>query len=248
MCSFFSTPNSLFVLHTSRHFILSNPFYLVSQDVSLSKKKRHTKWQNVTSSSVSAFNRNFTFGSIYYVLPVKIISFTAGWINDYVKLNWTVSIELNVDNYELQRSDDGINFYTIYVHTPYNRNGTEFYSYEDMKTVNGTAFFRLKINNLGSQVNYSPVVIVSVNNAGKEFYVISNPVGISIDLYAGEAIKGLYTYTIVNTAGQIMQAGALDIKNAGTYLIYLKPTVVKGAYILIVQNETNKLQKIIIKK
>jgi hypothetical protein len=203
---------------------------------------------NVTSSSVSAFNRNFTFGSVSYVLPIKIISFTAGRMNGYTKLNWTIGSELNVANYELQRSDDGISFYTIHVHLPYNRNSTEFYSYDDHKILNRTAFYRLKINNLSSQVNYSPVVTVSVNIAGKEFYVITNPVDASIDLYAGAAIKGRYNYTIVNTAGQLMQAGTLDIKNAGTYSIFLKPTIVAGAYILVVQNETNQLQKMIIKK
>jgi hypothetical protein len=203
---------------------------------------------NITSSSVSAFNRDFTFGSIAYTLPIKIISFTAGRMNDYTKLNWTIGSELNVANYELQRSDDGIVFYTINIQLPYNRNGTEFYSYYDQKILNGTAFYRLKINNLGSQVNYSPVVTVSANTPGNEFYVITNPVTANIDLYAGAAIKGLYNYTIVNTAGQVLQAGTLDIKNAGTYSIYLKPTIVAGAYILVVQNETNKLQKMIIKK
>jgi hypothetical protein len=203
---------------------------------------------NVTSSSVSAFNRNFTFGSVSYVLPIKIISFTAGRINGYTKLNWTIGSELNVASYELQRSDDGIGFYTIQLQLPYNRNGTEFYSYDDRKILNGTAFYRLKVNNLSSQVNYSPLVTVSVNTAGKEFYVITNPVDASIDLHAGAAIKGSYNYSIINTAGQLMQAGILDIKNEGTYSIFLKPSIVAGAYILLVQNETNRLQKMIIKK
>lgn len=203
---------------------------------------------NVTSSSVSAFNRNFTFGSISYTLPIKIISFTAGRMNGYTKLNWTIGNEMNVANYELQRSDDGISFYTINIHQPYNRNGTGFYSYDDRKVLNGTTFYRLKVNNLSRQVNYSPIVTVSENMTGREFYVLTNPVNANIDLYAGAAIKGLYNYTIVNTDGQLVQAGTMDIKNAGTYSIYLKPAIVAGAYILVVQNEANKLQKMIIKK
>jgi len=203
---------------------------------------------NITSPSVSAFNRNFTFGSIAYTLPVKIISFTAGRTNDYTKLNWTIGSELNVARYELQRSDDGISFYTIYTQLPFNRNGTEFYAYDDKKYVSGTAFYRLKIIDLSTQINYSPVVTVSANASGKEFYVVTNPVDVAITLYAGSAIKGLYNYTIVNTAGQLMQAGTVDIKNAGTYSIYLKTTITPGAYVLVVQNETNRLQKMIIKK
>ena len=85
-------------------------------------------------------------------------------------------------NYELQRSDDGINFYTIYTHAPFNRNGTEFYSYDDRKVLNGTAYYRLKINNLGTQINYSHIVTVSVTATDKSLYVITNPVDASIDL------------------------------------------------------------------
>lgn len=203
---------------------------------------------NVTSTSVSTFNRNFTFGSVSYVLPIKIISFTAGRMNDYTKLNWTIGNELNVAHYELQRSEDGISFYTISTHNPYNRNSTEFYHYDDRKILKGIAFYRLKVNNLSSQVNYSHIVTVSDNRTGKDFYVITNPVASNIDLYAGAAIKGFYNYTIINTAGQVVQAGTLDIKNAGVYSIYLKPATVAGAYILVVQNEANKLQKMIIKK
>jgi hypothetical protein len=203
---------------------------------------------NVTSNSVSAFNTNFTFGSISYVLPLQIISFTAGRMNDYTKLNWTIGNELNVDRYELQRSDEGINFYTIYSHGAFNRNGTEFYSYDDSKILKGIAYYRLKINNLSTQIKYSHIVTVSVNENGKAFYVITNPVDAYIDLYADAAVKGMYNYTITSTDGQVMQSGILDIKNAGIYSIHLKSVFAAGAYILVVQNETNRLQKTIFKK
>lgn len=203
---------------------------------------------NVTSNSVSAFNSYFTFGSVSYVLPLQIISFTAGSVNDLTKLNWTITNELNVNNYELQRSDDGINFYTIYIHNPFNRNGTEFYSYADSKILKGTVYYRLKVNSLGTQVKYSNIVTVSAGDTGKEFYVITNPVDSDIDLYADAAVKGIYNYSIANTAGQVMQSGKLEIKNTGVYSIPLKQVFATGAYILVVQNEMNRLQKTIIKK
>ena len=202
---------------------------------------------SLTSNSVSVFNTNFTIGSVSYVLPLKIISFTAGQMNGYTKLNWTIGNELNVDKYELQRSDDGINFYGIYIHSPYNRNGTEFYSFNDSKAIKGKAFYRLKVNSLGGQTDYSHIVTITTGDNGKAFYVITNPVDTRIDLYADAAVKGVYTYTIASTSGQLMQSGLLDIKNTGIYSIHLRSVFAKGAYILVVQNETNRLQKTIIK-
>ncbi len=203
---------------------------------------------NITSPGVSAFNRNFTFGSLAYTLPAKIISFIATRINDYTKLNWTIGNELTVDHYELQRSDDGINFYTITTQVPFNRNGTELYSYDDRKILNGTVFYRLKITELSTQINYSHIVAVSLNGNDKLLYVITNPVDASISLYASAGVKGLYNYSITNIAGQLMQSGTLDIKTAGIYSVFLKPSITAGAYVLLVQNDVNRLQKMIIKK
>ncbi len=204
---------------------------------------------NVTSNSVSAFNTNFTIGSISYVLPLKIISFTAGRgrMNDYTKINWTIGNELNVDHYELQRSDDGINFYTIAFQSPFNRGGTEFYSYNDWNMLKGTAYYRLKINNRSAMVNYSNIVSVSISGNNKDFYVITNPIDAGIEIYVAAALKGMYNYTLTDMNGQLMQSGMLDIKYAGVQSIKLKSVFAPGAYILVVKNEANSLQKTIIK-
>jgi hypothetical protein len=203
---------------------------------------------NITSGSVSAFNSNFTFGSISIVLPLKIINFTAARMNDHTRLNWTIGNELNVEKYMLQRSDDGIVFYTVSEQLPYNRNGTEFYSYDDWKTLNGTVYYRLKVTSPGVPVKYSQTISVSENDSRKQLYVITNPVDEKIDVYADAVISGVYNYSIAAMGGQVMQTGKLEIKNTGTYTIHLKSAFATGAYLLVVQNETTRLQKTIIKK
>lgn len=203
---------------------------------------------NVTSNSVSAFNSNFTFGCISYTLPVSITSFTAQRNNGLTRLSWAVSNETNVVNYELQRSDDGVNFYSVYTQLPYNTNSNSLYSYDDNRTLKGTAFYRLKVNEAGGRISYSAIVTISANNSGRLLYVMTNPVDARIDLYADAAVKGIYNYTITNTSGQVMQAGLVDIKNTGIYSIPVKPAISSGAYILLMQNGTNRLQKTIVRK
>jgi hypothetical protein len=182
------------------------------------------------------------------VLPLKIINFTAARMNDHTRLNWTIGNELNVEKYMLQRSDDGIVFYTVSEQLPYNRNGTEFYSYDDWKTLNGTVYYRLKVTSPGVPVKYSQTISVSENDSRKQLYVITNPVDEKIDVYADAVISGVYNYSIAAMGGQVMQTGKLEIKNTGTYTIHLKSAFATGAYLLVVQNETTRLQKTIIKK
>jgi len=203
---------------------------------------------SITSNSVSVFNTNFVIGSISWVLPLKIISFNAERINDHAKVNWVIGNELNVDHYGLERSDDGFSFYTVSTQLPFNRNNTEFYSYEDHKIFKNIVYYRLKINDRSSQVSYSKIITVSATNASKEFYVVTNPVESSIEIYAGASVKGTYNYTITNTAGQLMQSGTMDIPYSGIHSINLKPVFTPGTYFLLMKNGKNSLQKTIIKK
>ena len=57
----------------------------------------------------------------------------------------------------------------------------------------------------------------------------------------------MYNYTLTDMNGQLMQSGMLDIKYAGVQSIKLKSVFAPGAYILVVKNEANSLQKTIIK-
>lgn len=203
---------------------------------------------SVTSNSVTVFNTDFVIGSISYILPLKIIRFTAGRANNNTKINWTIGNELNINHYELERSDDGIGFYKVAVQYPFNRNGTEFYSYDDRTALNGITYYRLKVIGSDNRITYSTIVTVSDNSGSREFYVIGNLVDAGIDIYAGSSVKGIYNYTITNTAGQRMQSGTLDIIYSGVHTINLQQVFSPGAYLLVLKNGTHILQKIILKK
>ncbi len=198
---------------------------------------------SVTSNSTNIFNTDFVIASTSFVLPLKIISFTASRSNRYTKINYTIGNELNVNRYELEKSDDGINFHTIYTHTAFNRDGTEFYSYNDNSALKGTAFYRLKVIELSSQVSYSPVI--SVADHSKELYVIKNPVDESIEIYASAG--GTYSYVISTTNGQAMQTGTLDIRQPGIYSIKLRSLFAAGSYMLVMKSKEISMHKMIIK-
>ncbi len=201
---------------------------------------------SVTSNSVSAFNSNFTIGSISFVLPLRIISFTAGRVGGSTRINYNIGNELNVSHYELERSDDRMNFFIIHTQSAINRNGTEFYQYTDNIPLKGIAYYRLKITEYSGRVAYS--LIVAVANHSKELYVIKNPVNESIDLYAGTSAKGIYMYSITATNGQVMQTGTINIGQPGVHSIRLQKAFAAGPYELAMKSNMVSLQKLIIKK
>lgn len=202
----------------------------------------------VTSNSVSAFNNNFTIASTSFVLPLDIINFSGTKSGNYNRLNWTIANELNVLHYELQRSNDAVNFVTINSQPAKNNNTTVTYSYDDALLLQSRVYYRLKCVDNNGQVKYSNLVVITAQqNSAKDFYVLQNPVTNTINFFAGDLLKGKYNYTLANTAGQIVQSGEINIGVQGVYNIAIKPSLASGAYILVLRNSENVLQKTILK-
>lgn len=203
----------------------------------------------VTSNSVSAFNNTFTLGSTAYVLPLSIISFTGNRAGNYNALHWVIANEVNVLRYELQRSTDAVNFTTINIQNAKNNNGTALYNYDDVAAMQNKIYYRLKCIDNNGQEKYSGIVIIAADqNSRKDLYVIKNPVNDKIDIYAGEQVKGMYTYTLANATGQTVQAGTMDIKTQGVYSIRFNVSLAAGIYTLVLRSNDNVLQKSILKE
>ena len=128
---------------------------------------------SVTSNLIAAFNYNFTIGSISLVLPLHIISFTGQRENNFNSINWVVSNEINVAQYELQRSTDGINFYTIHVQRSNNTGSTAYYNYHDGASVNSKVFYRFSYIDNNADLKYSDIIsIAAISSDSRPFYVI----------------------------------------------------------------------------
>lgn len=202
---------------------------------------------SITSNSVTAFNNNFVIGSTAHVLAVSLTGFTAVKWPGYNRVNWDVSQEVNVARYEVQRSDDGIHFYALATQLPRNTGSDSHYSYDDTKAMTGTTYYRLLITEQGGAARYSEVALIQPDAAGR-LYLVHNPVGDKIDIYAGEGYKGKYTYLLVSSSGQVVQQGALNVTNAGQYTIALQNRLATGIYSLILRKDDQQFQLRVMKE
>ena len=112
-------------------------------------------------------------------LPLNWLDFQAGLTDDNFKkaaLRWTTASELNVRDFEVQRSSDGNTYQTISPAIPAkNTSGKNIYEFKDELPLIGVSYYRvLETDNDGAQ-SFSP--IRSVNNlAAIDFKVFPNPV------------------------------------------------------------------------
>ena len=125
----------------------------------------------------SAGNRSFSIGNMNWsgVLPVKWVSFTGDRSNNISSLIWEVTEERNVERYEVQRSFDNRNFYTIgsvsFITTS---NQVNKYTYTDQLHSSSNLFYRIVQFDLDGNLSFSPVLLLRAKLQSRSF-VYPNP-------------------------------------------------------------------------
>lgn len=118
----------------------------------------------------------FTVTSGLGVLPLKLISFTATNRTADVLLRWKTENEINTALFDIERSEDGIDFSSIGTLPAHNTNGTHDYSLADRHPLNGTSYYRLKqVDADGKYVN-SNIIAITRNNVDNSITAFPNPV------------------------------------------------------------------------
>lgn len=188
---------------------------------------------NISSGTLSSFGP-FTFGSTSFALPVNLLQFSAYNSNGFAVVNWTTANEINVSRYEVERSDDGISFYTVGTVAARNLTAEQQYAYADGKSLSDQTYYRLRSVDINGKTQLSKIVVVSGNNSAERLMTVANPARTSIHLTT-KNITGNFEYRINTLAGQLVQMGAIKMPGSGSYDITLSNAVKAGIYILQVQ-------------
>ncbi len=190
----------------------------------------------------------FTFGFTSWALPLEIISFSAQRRSDISFLNWTTENEFNLDHFEIERSDDGIHFYSIGTMAARNLSRQEAYTYSDRNSIQRIAWYRLVSVDNDGRKSYSKLVAVSVSRTDADLKLLVNPVISQILLEAGNNLSGLFDYRLSLPNGQQVQAGKLEIRQGGLQIIPISAYINPGTYILEVSNMEKRFNyKVVLK-
>lgn len=187
-------------------------------------------------------NQNIlTYNTYNSILPVKLVGFKAVKESSVVRLNWTVAQETNIENYQVQRSKDGINFTTIQTIQARNQSGYQpNYSITDASPMKGVNYYRLSINENGRK-EMSGVATVTMNQAGNNFTINYTPGSTRLNIKLIGLDAGNYSVSVVNAGGQVLQSMRLahDGSEANKE-INLKGGLSKGIYRVVLLNDNNR--------
>lgn len=105
--------------------------------------------------------------SVSATLPLTLLSFNAGWLNEKVTLNWKTGSEMNTDHFEIERSNDNGSFNKLGEVVASGTTSTEIsYQFIDPFPVPGNNKYRLKLVDRDQRFTYSPVVLLNKKQQG----------------------------------------------------------------------------------
>ena len=183
------------------------------------------------------------------LLPVNWLSFTARREEGKNRLDWTTNGEINNSYFDIQRSDDGKQFYSI---GKVDGLGTSLsqhqYSFSDSKVITGKSYYRLKQVSSDGSSTYSNIVSLSTAVSKGAIEYFPNPVRDVVTVSLNNNQKGMMTIRVIGVDGKLrMQKQWLKEQEQLSVTLPIQ-TLNRGVYFLEVQvgdgnRETMKIVK-----
>lgn len=173
------------------------------------------------------------------VLPVTIIDFTAQKNNETVLLKWYATNETGFKKYEIERSIDGVHFYTI--GEVAGRNLANYtYTDNDLPKAN-TVFYRLKMIDMDAQYRNSKIVSLRIANNFSNAQVYPNPVREKLSIKLEKTLSANSQLTIADLSGRnVMQLQVL----AGQTIINIPVNqLAAGRYFIKIANNNDLINQ-----
>ncbi len=130
---------------------------------------------NATNMVLDPENSVLMKGTV--TLPLNLVSFGAETINNEVQLSWTTENEINMNNYEIERSIDNKNFTTISSIKSYNNISKQKYIYTDTSLPSGieSVYYKLATIDNDGRKEYSKTIFIQLDYEKSEFKIYPNP-------------------------------------------------------------------------
>src|SRR5574343_1645807 len=206
-----------------------------------------TSTGTLTATGISEFG-SFTFGSLDWFVPIKLLSFTAKRNKGVSQLDWKDTQEQKMNRYDVERSEDGISFRKIGTVAATNNQADHEYRFLDPSAISNTAWYGLRMVDQTEKFSYSNVVLVRDNDSRGGLWLINNPVYNFIYIGASENYAGEYNYVMFGANGQEVQKGKLTTQAGGIASIALTNQVTPGIYILNIRNNDHQFtQKVMVR-
>ncbi len=182
-------------------------------------------------------------------LPVELIKFKGQIINDETFISWTTASEIDNDYFQIQVSNDGINWETIRIVKGAGNSTTQL-NYAENIGSDENRFYRLKQVDFDGSFDYSNVIYIPRNsNQIDNIVVFPNPAENQINLVAQDMKSDNYVAKVIAMNGAVVRVNNNVNFSTGNLVQFSIEDLAKGIYTLVVTNESGyQVSKRFVKK
>lgn len=129
------------------------------------------------------------------ILPITLSSFKPNREANAVKLAWSTSSEHNSDYFDVLKSTDGKNFFSIGVVSAAGNSAQNLnYSFKDVNPVKGTNYYQLNMVDLDGTAKKTIIVSSNFDIDKSDFNVVTDAEKgtVSLAIYSNKAKKGIF--------------------------------------------------------
>ena len=205
---------------------------------------------NKDSGSWKSTRFRIVFENNASILPVTITKVSANPKNGGAEVSWTVSNEVNVKGYTVEKSLDGRTFTTLGTQQAAKNNpqsALTSYSGYDATPQIGDNYYRIRIEGKDGSISYSSVVKVTIGNTGSgiQITLYPNPVREGkTNLNLTNLEEGTYLVSVFSGSGQTVYQKKVYITLAGTTQtepLLLGNRLAQGSYQIRVADSKGKV-------
>ena len=179
------------------------------------------------------------------ILPLTLINFSAITNSGNVALAWTVEKEYDIEKYEIERSNNGINFSTIGFVAAVNSESAHHYFFTDAQPAGGKNYYRIKIHERYTAPHYTPIKVVTVDDNGAfTVKLLPNPATSKSQVYIKLSAKSNVQVKVYNLHGHLVKQASHGMLDKGNhYLPLWVNDIAAGSYMVVV--ETNEARHVV---
>jgi PKD repeat protein len=202
----------------------------------------------LTKSSWNNFNtENFSLATFSSPLPVELLSFEAICNGSQIILKWSTASEANSGSFEVERSEDGINFLSIStIQASGNSSSVLFYSSMDIKPINGKAYYRLKEFDNDGKVAISEIIMISCSASGS-LSLFPNPANEVLTIKLTMENSAHAQLKIYDKMGQLVMSRQNMFLPGQNVIEWNLKELASGVYTFVIESENEKWTEKLVK-
>ena len=192
---------------------------------------RNTTTNYVEYNGITNYNQRWTLTTIDNILPLELLSFGTACKTNAVELKWTTADDMNSGAFEVQRSNDGIQWQTI--DTRQSGSGNQ-YTYTDPLPGKGS-MYRLKMIS-DDQITYSAIKTPGCASTSANALIYPSPATSYLQVQLNNMPDKELVLMLYSNRGQLLQIKSISM--AGSFETYTLPLagLPAGTYHLSIQS------------